>query len=77
MSKRLSKDKQYVLEALRHLAEHCQAFRGTLYDFQVTYLPWIEYPRVASSIKELIDEGKILYIKEDDVYTLIISENEM
>lgn len=77
MSKRLENVKRYVINELRYLANKCQAFRGTIHDFHINHLSWFEYNAVYSAIMELIDEKEILYIKDDDVYTLILKEKDM
>ena len=76
MSKRLDNVKAYIMKYLLDLAKECKTFRGTLYDFY-QYFSWFKYADVASAVMELINENKILYIKDEEIYTLILKEEDM
>lgn len=76
MSKRLIRVKKHIVAFLSTLAMDKCAFRGTLYDFH-QYFDWFDYADVASAVMELINENKILYIKDEEIYTLILKEEDM
>lgn len=76
MSKRLIRVKKHIVAFLSTLAKENTTFRGTLYDFH-QYFNWFDYADVVAAVMELIDENKILYIKDGDVYMLMLKEEDM